>query len=827
MERSGHSPRVGIAPVHKLWPVCVALFAVIVMVVPLVAGGVRAAAAESSSRSREVPSPVGVSGLIAPAHQKYVKSNGDGTYDLTLNVRGDVAESARTVHQPVDVVLILDKSGSMRENGGVKGKTRWEVVKEAATVLTRRLLTPENSRLPHALQTRMSAVFFDNTAYCGKFPLGRWSVSAEELISTFGQIEENRSTNWEDGLRLGNEQVKKGRAGVPKHIVLLTDGMPTFRNTPMGYEGIVPTLQEKPSSFPNHPDYKNNDGARRLLRGGQLVYGNGALDYKDRCYRAAVDEAQRRAGDARLFAVSAGGDVSNEKMQLFAEEVGGQFFDGSNPDKLREAFDDIVRQIVTTSWRYRRVEISDELSEYVIHVDEGSGAKYTWGAIDSRGNHVSAEADSALKSMNVSYDPTSKRFKIGFDDGVMLTGGTTYWAKITVKPTDVAHKHYVTHGGKYPHTGEDGTDAPGSRTSSNQPGFHSNKGRATLTYMVVSLTGGKELAGDQQTTEYPHPVVQIRPATLTLAGKVDNTYAGKRGARASHWKLSALDKSGAGIALTAPSESVGASGMDQMATRGMLVVPGTYTLRQQADSASKYQHFSGYSEDGWLCADDKGETSDLLENGQVTVGAGQNVTCTANFRAKPGGIAWSKVDERDTTKLLRGSQWSLFSTDVPGFEGRKVSDNGEHDADSADGRLAVADLAWGEYELTETQAPEGYQRLDGALKVKVLPEAGEMTQESFTVKAGDGGKVANHKVAVKPKPAPAKPVVPVKPTKPDEAPKPAEPPKRAEPAKPTEPAKPAEALAPTGAWVTGGVAVIAFGLAAALAVRLVRKWIML
>ena len=826
MERSGHNPRAGIAPVHKLWPVCVALFAVIVMVVPLVAGGARAAAAESSSRNHEPP-PVGGPGLVAPAHQKYVESNGDGTYDLTLNVRGDVAESARTVHQPIDVVLILDKSGSMTEPGGVKGKTRWDVVKDAATVLAQRLLTRENSQLHPALQTRMSVVFFDNTAHCGGSPAGSWFVSAEQLISTFGEIEGNKSTNWEDGLKLGNEQARKGRAEVPKHIVLLTDGMPTFRNTPMGYKGTVPNFRDKFLSPPHDPDYKNKDGVRRLLQNGQVVYGNGALDYEDRCYRAAVEEAQKRVGDAKLFAVSAGDEASNEKMQLFAKSVGGQFFDGSDPDKLRKAFDNIVQQIVTTSWRYRRVGISDELSEYVTHVNEGSRAKYTWGAIDSQGNHVQAEADSALKSMKVSYDPTSKRFRIGFGDGVMLAGGTTYWAKITVKPTSVAHKHYVAHGGTYPHTGEEGTDALGKHTSSNQPGFHSNKGRATLTYMVVSSTGGKELAGDQQTTEYPHPVVQIRPATMTLVGKVDNTHAGRYGARASHWKLSATDKSGAGIGLTAPSESVGMSGTDQMTTRGMLVAPGTYTLGQQADPASNYKHFSGYSTGGWTCTDDKGGTSKLPENGRIAVGAGQNVTCTANFTAKPGKMVWNKVDESDTAKLLPGSHWSLSSTDVPGFESRTVTDNGEHDSDNAGGKLAVTDLAWGEYELTETEAPQGYQQLGGPLKVKVLPEVGEMTQEAFTVKAGDGGKVANHKIAVKPKPkpAPAKPVVPAKPTKPDR--KPAETPKQAAPTKPAEPAEQPAALAPTGAWVTGGVAVIAFGLVAALAVRLARKWIML
>lgn len=62
--------------------------------------------------------------LSAPAREKTVTAHGDGTYTVALNVTG--AKSADTgaivTNQPLDIVLVLDVSGSMADNlsGGPK-----------------------------------------------------------------------------------------------------------------------------------------------------------------------------------------------------------------------------------------------------------------------------------------------------------------------------------------------------------------------------------------------------------------------------------------------------------------------------------------------------------------------------------------------------------------------------------------------------------------------------------------------------------------------------------------------------------------------------------
>lgn len=62
--------------------------------------------------------------LSAPAREKTVTANGDGTYKVALNVTGAKSEDTGEIvtNQPLDIVLVLDVSGSMADNlsGGLK-----------------------------------------------------------------------------------------------------------------------------------------------------------------------------------------------------------------------------------------------------------------------------------------------------------------------------------------------------------------------------------------------------------------------------------------------------------------------------------------------------------------------------------------------------------------------------------------------------------------------------------------------------------------------------------------------------------------------------------
>ncbi|MGO4973143.1 SpaA isopeptide-forming pilin-related protein [Bifidobacterium boum] len=102
---------------------------------------------------------------------------------------------------------------------------------------------------------------------------------------------------------------------------------------------------------------------------------------------------------------------------------------------------------------------------------------------------------------------------------------------------------------------------------------------------------------------------------------------------------------------------------------------------------------------------------------------------------KTGVVTWTKMSsDFNNTKPLPGSQWTLKQTKTfswkngvaeytnvtPGTVLAKVTDNCVNDAgcstqtgkyadlDSAAGKFKIGDLAWGEYELIESKAPDGY-----------------------------------------------------------------------------------------------------------------------
>ena len=150
-----------------------------------------------------------------------------------------------------------------------------------------------------------------------------------------------------------------------------------------------------------------------------------------------------------------------------------------------------------------------------------------------------------------------------------------------------------------------------------------------------------------------------------------------------------------------------------------------------------------------------------------------------------GSLSWTKVDPDGAA--LAGSEWTLTG---PGGD-VTVIDNGDNDADPADGALEVTDLALGEYTLTETKAPTGYTATDETFTATITEE---------TVDAAFGA-IVNTPVVV-----PPTPVTPVTPVTPE---------------KPVTPENPLLATGGTPALALGGAAVLLVG--AGLSALLLRR----
>src|SRR5690606_32266742 len=75
---------------------------------------------------------------------------------------------------------------------------------------------------------------------------------------------------------------------------------------------------------------------------------------------------------------------------------------------------------------------------------------------------------------------------------------------------------------------------------------------------------------------------------------------------------------------------------------------------------------------------------------------------------RPGSLRILKED--DEGRSLGGATFVVTGPSYP--QGITVMDGGANDADgAADGKIELTGLAWGQYAITETQAPDGY-RLD-------------------------------------------------------------------------------------------------------------------
>lgn len=92
-------------------------------------------------------------------------------------------------------------------------------------------------------------------------------------------------------------------------------------------------------------------------------------------------------------------------------------------------------------------------------------------------------------------------------------------------------------------------------------------------------------------------------------------------------------------------------------------------------------------------------------------------------KPKPAEVSWNKTDDKGAA--LAGSEWQLNG---PGDYSKSIVDNGDNDSNPQVGAIQVTGLAWGEYTLTETKAPTGYQ-LDAESR-KVTVGATELS-ESF------------------------------------------------------------------------------------------------
>jgi len=275
-------------------------------------------------------------------------------------------------------------------------------------------------------------------------------------------------------------------------------------------------------------------------------------------------------------------------------------------------------------------------------------------------------------------------------------------------------------------------------------------GDGAATFMRLRITGplaNGQAAEDPQPTgialngEVEDHQVQVQLPNLTMVKEVDNTAAGSLGLSANDWTLTASPKSGTAVS--------GAGGFSAS------YLPRGKTVLSESSSSAKSAGYKATI----TCAphpnSDLRNPASTLDAASKTLdlATGEWMTCTVLNTALPGQVIWSKVD--DAGNALAGTVFTLASSSVNNGQvevadcatgsGEAACPNGSVDQDPRAGYFKVVGLTWGEYSLTETQAPTGYQ-ISGETLTKTLDGSAPAAGDDDATPTLDLGQLTNSRI---------------------------------------------------------------------------------
>ena len=430
-------------------------------------------------------------------HEKYATLRDDGTYDLTLTVAGK--KGTETNKAKLDVIYILDKSGSMKEDFG--GTSKRIAASNAITALTKSLKQNAN------IDARFSMVTFSGNKTTGMWGQGdtkTWD-DAEVAVSwttDAGTIERgskptsNGGTNYQAGIRTAKELLTSKRAGAMTAVIFISDGDPTFYYNPDGY-----------------------------TRGDGNNDGNGGADNLKVCLDAAKNEIAN-LGVNYFYTVGVGkaSDYVNLSDLCSASGVSGaKNFDGTNTDELTKAFSTIESDILT--FLCSNVSIQDVLSENVEIVKDKDGVfKSLKIVVTGKDGKTIVEGDNKVTfqdgtqnvTLKAGYDSKTKTITLDFPAEYQLNAEYTYKVIANIDATEKAYENYrknLTDNKDENEKGYKDVADAGTGTHAGEKGMYTNENsEAKMTYTF---------RGEEYTELYDKPVIKIHPGKLILEKEVE------------------------------------------------------------------------------------------------------------------------------------------------------------------------------------------------------------------------------------------------------------------------------------------------------------------
>lgn len=459
-----------------------------------------------------VPTPLSTEGtngvpddptLSAPAREKTVTANGDGTYKVALNVTG--AKSTDTgeivTNQPLDIVLVLDVSGSMAEKIAWNQPTKIDSLKTAVNNFIK-ATADENAKITdQSQQNRIALVKFAGTAsdnvgndtywdyrwgqrYNNSQIVTNLTSNLNGLTSTVDSLNAAGATQADYGFQKARVALQNARTDAKKVIIFFTDGQPTSSN-------------EFEKSVAN--DAVRN--AKALKDAGATVYSIGV--FGDANPNNTSTNWNNRF-NAYMHAVSSNYPNATAWNRLGNRADNSSYYKAAtDADQLNNIFESI-RQEITKTAEYADVTIHDKLSSWVVSSDGASANGKPAGFTYTKTQHGQTTAWAGAPEATVAADGTVS-WPVTSNGG-KLEDGVTYTVSFNVKPTQAACDEAVKNH-------KDDASASGDNN------FYTNDNpSATVGYRtVVTSSQGGTTTSDPQTALYPQkPTITLPVSRITV-----------------------------------------------------------------------------------------------------------------------------------------------------------------------------------------------------------------------------------------------------------------------------------------------------------------------
>ncbi|MDY4471759.1 MAG: FctA domain-containing protein, partial [Collinsella sp.] len=316
----------------------------------------------------------------------------------TLSTISSTSDTTSLVTKPLDIVMVLDASGSMDDDmGGSDSTKRIDALKAAASSFIDTIAEQNAKIKDDSKQHQVSIVKFAGTKSYdignGTYSWNKYNYSqvmkgltpcvgsdATELKNTVGHIEPAGATQADYGLELARDM--SGRTDAQKVVVFFTDGSPTSSN---GFE---------------------SDVANDAVNAAKTMKDKGATIYTIGIFSGAnPDQAISKASKENRFMHAVSSNYPNATSyttdKLGKRTENSDFYKAaSNADELKKVFDDISSSI--TSGKGSPTQIEDGY-------DESKSGYITFS--DELGDFMQVDTFVSAQINGVPFDEVTKKTK--------------------------------------------------------------------------------------------------------------------------------------------------------------------------------------------------------------------------------------------------------------------------------------------------------------------------------------------------------------------------------------------------------------------------------